>query len=203
MVVSETWLEEIKASMPALPRELFHKFVKEYQLPEYDAQVLTDSPDVAAYFQEVCKHTKNYKAASNWVMGPVKSLLNEANDTAPEFPLEAARLGELINLVDSGKVSFTVASQKLLPALIQAPESAPLEMAQRLNVIQQSDQGTLLPIIEEVIKEFPLKVEEYKSGKKGIVAMFMGEVMKRSRGKADPKVANAMLAEKLRALTGK
>jgi aspartyl-tRNA(Asn)/glutamyl-tRNA(Gln) amidotransferase subunit B len=76
-------------------------------------------------------------------------------------------------------------------------------VAQRLNLIQESDQNSILPIIEEVIKEFPLKVEEYKSGKKGIVAMFMGEVMKRSKGKADPKVANALLTEKLRIISGK
>ncbi|HEU5145778.1 MAG TPA: Asp-tRNA(Asn)/Glu-tRNA(Gln) amidotransferase subunit GatB [Chryseosolibacter sp.] len=203
MMVSDEWLEEIKASMPALPRELFRRFVDDYKLPEYDAQVLTDSPDVAAYFQEVCTHTKNYKAASNWIMGPVKSHLNEVNGTATDFPLAARRLGELIDLVDAGKVSYTVASQKLFPALIESSAVSALEMAQRLNVIQQSDQGTLLPIIEQVIKEFPLKVEEYKSGKKGIVAMFMGEVMKRSKGKADPKVANALLTEKLKALTGK
>lgn len=203
MIVSEEWLGEIKASMPALPRELFRKFIEDYQLPAYDAQVLTDSPDVAAYFEELCTHTMNYKAASNWVMGPVKSHLNEVNGTAAGFPLPAHRLGELISLVDAGKVSYTVASQKLFPALIETSGISALEMAQRLNVIQESDQSSLLPIIEEVIKEFPLKVEEYKSGKKGIVAMFMGEVMKRSKGKADPKVANAMLTEKLKALTGK
>ena len=83
------------------------------------------------------------------------------------------------------------------------PGSGALELAQRLNLIQESDQSSILPIIEDVIKEFPLKVEEYKSGKKGIVAMFMGEVMKRSKGKADPKVANALLAEKLKAITNK
>ena len=203
MIVSEEWLDEIKASMPALPGELFRKFVDDYQLPEYDAQVLTDSPDVAAYFEEVCTHTKNYKAASNWVMGPVKSHLKETNNAATAFPLPAQRLGELIGLVESGKVSYTVASQKLLPALIQSALTSPLEMAQRLNVLQESDQASLLPIIDEVIKEFPLKVEAYKSGKKGIVAMFMGEVMKRSKGKADPKVANSLLTEKLKVLTGK
>ena len=76
-------------------------------------------------------------------------------------------------------------------------------MAQRLNLIQESDHNSILPIIEDVIKEFPLKIEAYKSGKKGIVAMFMGEVMKRSKGKADPKVANQLLSEKLKALSAK
>jgi aspartyl-tRNA(Asn)/glutamyl-tRNA(Gln) amidotransferase subunit B len=203
MVVSDAWLDSIRAAMPALPRELFEKYVKEYNLPEYDAQVLTDSRDVALFFESVCRYTSNFKSASNWVMGPIKSHLNEFNLTANEFPLEPQKLAEIISLVDEGKVSYTVASQRLFPELVKNPRSAAMEVAQRLNLIQESDENSILPIIEEVIKEFPLKVEEYKSGKKGIVAMFMGEVMKRSKGKADPKVANALLAEKLKAVTGK
>lgn len=203
MIVSEEWLSEIRDAMPALPAELFKKFVEQYKLPEYDAQVLTDSPDIALYFEEVCKHTKNYKAVSNWIMGPVKSHLNEVSGSAADLPLNAARLAELITLVDANKVSYTVASQRVFPELLKSPESSAMEMAQRLNVLQENDHSSLMPIIEEVIKEFPLKVEEYKSGKKGIVAMFMGEVMKRSKGKADPKAANNMLSEKLKALAGK
>jgi len=197
MTVSEEWLESIRVTMPALPRELCERFLKNFNLPEYDAQVLTDSRDVAMYFQSVCSHTQNFKAASNWVMGPVKSYLNEFSLSAAEFPVSPQTLAELIALIDAGKVSYTVASQRLFPELLKNPGLSPLEVAQRLNVIQESDHNSILPIIEEVIKEFPLKVEAYKSGKKGIVAMFMGEVMKRSKGKADPKVANALLTEKL------
>ncbi|HEY9487597.1 MAG TPA: Asp-tRNA(Asn)/Glu-tRNA(Gln) amidotransferase subunit GatB, partial [Chryseosolibacter sp.] len=203
LIVSDEWLESIKVSMPSLPRELFAKFVERYQLPEYDAQVLTDTRDVAVYFEEVCKHTKKFKAASNWIMGPVKSYLNEKNVLATDFPLPAEKLAGLITLVEEGKVSYTVASQKVFVEMFRSPHSSALEVAQRLNVIQESDRNSILPIIEGVIKEFPLKVEEYKSGKKGIVAMFMGEVMKRSKGKADPKVANALLTEKLREMSNK
>jgi aspartyl-tRNA(Asn)/glutamyl-tRNA(Gln) amidotransferase subunit B len=197
MTVSEEWLGNIRQAMPALPAELFKKYVEHYKLPEYDAQVLTDSRDVALYFEGVCAHTANYKAASNWVMGPIKSHLNELNLSATEFPLPPQKLAELISLVDEGKVSYTVASQRLFPELLKHPHSPALEVAQRLNLIQQSDHSAILPIIDEVIKEFPLKVEAYTSGKKGIVAMFMGEVMKRSKGKADPKVASVLLTEKL------
>ena len=199
MVVSEEWLENITASMPALPRELFQKYIKDFQLPEYDAQVLTDSRDVALYFEKVCEHTNNFKAASNWVMGPIKSHLNEFNLSASDFPLSPEKLAELITIVEEGKVSYTVASQRLFPELLKHPHTSALEVAQQLNLIQESDHSSILPIIEDVIKEFPLKVEAYKSGKKGIVAMFMGEVMKRSKGKADPKVANELLRKKLKA----
>ncbi len=199
MVVSEEWIENISASMPALPRELFQKYIKDFQLPEYDAQVLTDSRDVALYFEKVCEHTNNFKAASNWVMGPIKSYLNEFNLSASDFPLSPEKLAELITIVEEGKVSYTVASQRLFPELLKHPHTSALELAQQLNLIQESDHSSILPIIEDVIKEFPLKVEAYKSGKKGIVAMFMGEVMKRSKGKADPKVANELLRKKLEA----
>jgi aspartyl-tRNA(Asn)/glutamyl-tRNA(Gln) amidotransferase subunit B len=197
MEVSDKWLEEIRASMPALPRELYNKYIAELHLPEYDAQVLTDSKDVALYFEELCKLTKNYKAASNWVMGPVKSSLNELSLSADEFPISPKVLVELITLVEEGKLNFSVASQRVFPELLKNPNKSALEVAQQLNLIQESNHDAILPIIDEVLKEFPLKVEEYKNGKKGIVGMFMGEVMKRSKGKADPKVANELITKKL------
>ncbi len=197
MEVSEPWLNSIKLSMPALPRELYLKYISEYQLPEYDALVLTDSKDIALYFEEVCKLTKNYKAASNWVMGPIKSYLKEFSLSADEFPLSPAVIAEIIGLIDQGKISYTIASQRVFTELLKSPGKSALEIAQQLNVIQDSNQDSILPIVEDVIKEFPLKVEEYKNGKKGIISMFMGEVMKRSKGKADPKVATQLLTKKL------
>ena len=200
MVVSQSWLDQIAASMPLLPGELKEKFVGAYNLPAYDAGVLTDSRETAEYFEKVCSHNQNYKAVSNWVMGPVKSYLNEHNLEADQFPVAPSKLAGLISLVNDGKISYTVAVQRLFPALLEAPESEPLELAQGLNLIQESNSDFLLPLVDEVIKEFPLKVEEYKSGKKGIVSMFMGEVMKRSRGKADPKIASELITDRLKAL---
>lgn len=197
LIVSEEWLAAIKASMPALPRELYNKYTHEFHLSEYDGHVLTDSKDVAMYFEEVCKHTKRYKAASNWVMGPVKSYLNELTLFADEFPISPRVLVALMNLVEDNKISFSSASQRVFPELLKNPNKSPLEVAQQLNLIQDSNQDAIIPIIDEVLKEFPLKVEEYRNGKKGIVGMFMGEVMKRSKGKADPKVANELITKKL------
>ena len=197
MVVSDQWLNSIKATMPALPRELYNKYVNDFHLPQYDAHVLTDSKDVAMYFESVCKLTRNYKAASNWVMGPVKSYLNELTLSAEEFPITPKMLVELMDIVESGKVSFSVASQRVFPELSKSPSKSALEVAQQLNVIQDSNHDAMIPIIDELLKEFPAKVEEYKNGKKGIVGMFMGELMKRSKGKADPKVANELITKKL------
>lgn len=195
--ISEAWLQEIRQEMPALPRELFRELVEKYELPAYDAQVLTDSKDVALYFKEVCGVSKNFKAVSNWVMGPVKTTLREMGLTADEFPIGPELLGSLIALVDEGKVSFTVASRTIFPELLKNPGTTALEVAKALNVIQERDQNQILPIVEEVLKEFPLKVEEFKKGKKGIISMFMGEVMRRSKGKADPKLANELITKKL------
>jgi aspartyl-tRNA(Asn)/glutamyl-tRNA(Gln) amidotransferase subunit B len=197
VVISEEWLDRIQREMPALPWQLAEKFVKKYQLPEYDVQVLTDSRDVALFFEDVCEFTQNYKAASNWIMGPVKSYLNERGIDATAFPLRPEKLASLIQLIDEGKVSYTVASQRLFAELVKNPEKLALEVAQQLNLLQESSADSLQPIIDQLIKEFPLKVEEYHNGKKGIISMFMGEVMKRSKGKADPKLANELLSKKL------
>ena len=195
--VSEKWLSDIKSSMPSLPRDLYKKYITEYSLPDYDAQVLTDTKEVALYFNEICSYTTNYKAASNWVMGPIKSYLNEQKLEADAFPLSAKVIAELIQLIEEGKVNFTAASQRIFEELILNLGKAPLEIAQQLNLIQDSSEDSILPLVEQIMKEFPLKVQEYRNGKKGIIGMFMGEVKKRSNGKADPKMANELLLKKL------
>ncbi|MGE4017654.1 MAG: Asp-tRNA(Asn)/Glu-tRNA(Gln) amidotransferase subunit GatB [Cyclobacteriaceae bacterium] len=197
-VVTDSWLDAIRQSMPALPEALVEQFTGQFKLPDYDAHVLTESRELAQYFQEVAAHTSNYKAASNWLMGPVKSYINDHKISAAAFPLPAAALAKLMAMIDAGKVSHTVALQKIFPELLRNPEMAPDVLAEEMNLLQDSDEDSLRPVVDQVIKEFPLKVEEFKSGKKGIVQMFMGEVMKRTRGKADPRLANEMLMERLK-----
>jgi aspartyl-tRNA(Asn)/glutamyl-tRNA(Gln) amidotransferase subunit B len=199
VVISEDWLEGIKAAMPSLPKQLFDKFVKQFGLPEYDAQVLTDNKELALYYEELCEKTANYKAASNWVMGPVKSYLNELTLHISQFPITTDKLAELIALVDQGKVSFSAASQKVYPELINNPSKSPLQIAEELNLIQESDTSSIQTFVDETLAAFPAKVEEYRNGKKGLMGLFMGEVMKRSKGKADPKVATELLRQKLEA----
>lgn len=198
VVVSEEWLSQIKSSMPALPHQLFTKFVSEYNLTAYDARVLTDSKDVARYFEAVCNHTTNFKAVANWVMGPVKAWLNENQKTTDQFPVEASKLAEVIRLIDDGKMNFTIASQRLFPQLITQAEKTVMEIALALDIVQDNDDNSILPIIDEVLAAFPDKVKEYRKGKSAMVGMFMGEVMKRSNGKADPKIINKLLVDKLK-----
>ncbi|WP_296701371.1 Asp-tRNA(Asn)/Glu-tRNA(Gln) amidotransferase subunit GatB [Algoriphagus sp.] len=197
VVVSEEWLNLIRNSMPVLPRELHKKFVEEFGLPDYDAGFLTESKEIALWFNELCTKTKNYKSASNWMMGPIKSYLNEHNLSINDFPVGTDSLAELISLIDAGKVSFTVASQKIYPVMLKSSEDSPNKIAQKLNLIQESNESSLKPIVEAVLADNAAKVVEYKSGKKGLMGMFMGQVMKKSQGKADPKVATKLLTELL------
>ncbi len=195
LVVSEEWIEALLKAMPLLPRECYKKFIDTYQLPAYDASVLTEDRDTALYFEELCQLTTYYKAASNWVMGPVKSYLNELTLSIKEFPLQPMILAELIALVEQDQLSFSVASQKLYPALLAQPDKSPLALAQVLNLLQESDTKKIQALVDEVLADYPEKIAAYRNGKKGILGMLMGEVMKRSRGKAAPKVANALLRQ--------
>ena len=195
--ISEEWLDNIQEAMPALPYELFHKFVNHYQLPAYDAEVLTESKAMAAYFKATCQHTTHYKAVSNWLMGPVRSYLNDSSMTIGSFSLPPDYLAMLVELVAGDKVSFAVAQQKIFPQMLQKPGKTPLEHAQKMNLLQESNTDSLQPIVKDVIAAHPDKVAAYRKGKKGLLGMFMGEVMKRSGGKANPKVASELLKKEL------
>jgi len=198
LTISDAWLEEIKISMPALPEQLVERFVREYQLPEYDARVLTETRELAEYFLQVCQRQKNYKGVSNWIMGPIKSYLNNAKETEVQIPVHPDRLAELIDLVEASKISHTAAVQQLFPVMLVDSVKSPLQIAVEMDLIQNSDEDQILKMVEEVLQSNTAKVAEYKKGKKGLIAMFMGEVMKKSKGKADPKVTSRVLQQKLK-----
>jgi aspartyl-tRNA(Asn)/glutamyl-tRNA(Gln) amidotransferase subunit B len=162
-----------------------------------DFQVLTDDKAIALYFEEVIKYTDNYKSASNWVTVNIKSYLNEKAIEIEEFNVIPEKIGEIIKLIDSNQISNSVASQKVFPILIQTPQETPLSIAQENNLLQNSNQDEIVGLIKKAIEKYPEKVTEYKSGKTGLLGLFMGEVMKLSQGKADPKVANKYLREEL------
>ncbi|RAU83236.1 Asp-tRNA(Asn)/Glu-tRNA(Gln) amidotransferase subunit GatB [Pontibacter arcticus] len=199
LVIEQEWLENIRKEMPALPQELYKRFVNEFGLPEYDAAVLTDAKEIALYFDEVCKETKNYKAASNWVMGPVKSYLNELQLHMHDFPLAPEQIAQIIALVDENKVSHSVAAKQIFPYLLEHPTKTAQEVAEEQNLLQQSDSGELAQLVQEVLAGNPAKVAEYKAGKQSLVGMFMGEIMKKTGGKADPKLTNQLLRDALNA----
>ncbi|PUZ27912.1 Asp-tRNA(Asn)/Glu-tRNA(Gln) amidotransferase subunit GatB [Chitinophaga costaii] len=195
---TEAYIAGIRATLPALPEELMAHYTTQLGLSEYDARVICDDKSISDYYEQLIQATPLYKAAANWLQGPVKSWLNEHGGDMAAFPIPAIALASLITLADEGKVSFSVAVKSIFPELLQHPTEAPLDIATRLNILQEKDAGSIAPIVDEVLASLPAKVAEFKAGKKGLMALFVGEVMKRSKGKADPKLTNALLAEKLK-----
>jgi aspartyl-tRNA(Asn)/glutamyl-tRNA(Gln) amidotransferase subunit B len=179
--------------MPAQRKE---RLMIQYRLPEYDAALLAEDKVWSDYFEATAKHTSSFKQIANWLLGPVKSYLNENEFELEQFSLKHEQLAELIALVEEGKVSHTMAVQKLFPAIIGSDQTA-MQLAQSLNLLQERNEDALTQLIEEVLGSMPEKVTEYKKGKKGLIGLFVGEVMKKSKGKADPKLLNQLVTEKL------
>jgi len=196
VLVEQDYLERVKAQLPPLPAELFTKYCQ-LGLSEYDATLITDSKELAAYYESIIAHTDNYKAAANWLMGSIKSHLNQLALDISEFSLSGATVAQLIKLVDQGKVSNTAASGDLFKALLAQPDAQPEGLARELNLIQESDSEALRDLVEQALAKYPDKVEAYRNGKKGLHGLFMGEVMKLSRGKADPKITQKLVTEYL------
>ncbi|MDH5367480.1 MAG: Asp-tRNA(Asn)/Glu-tRNA(Gln) amidotransferase GatCAB subunit B, partial [Cyclobacteriaceae bacterium] len=129
--------------------------------------------------------------------GTYKIVLNDLSIDIKQFPINTDKIAKIIELVDGNQLSFSVASQKLFTAMLENPDGEPLQVAEKMNLVQDSDTSTIAPIIDEVLSNYPEKVKEFKKGKKGLLGMFVGEVMKLSNGKADPKVTNQLLRKKL------
>jgi len=196
-VVTDELLERVRASLPALPEELVQRYTSDLQLPEYDARVIVSDKDSAVYFGRLIAHTTNYKAAANWMLGPVRSGLNELSLEWKDLPVPPDALAELIRLIEEGRLSFSVAAQRIYPVLGLEPSRKPLDIAIALNLLQSSDTTEIAVWIEQALAGMPDKVMEYKKGKKGLIGLFVGEVKKLSKGKADPRLTNQLLLEKL------
>ena len=196
VIVTQEYIEKVKNSLPPLPSELYRKFTTEFGLSDYDANILTDEKGIALYYNELCGSTKNYKSAANFVNGSVKSYLNEKAISIAEFSINPKRLASLISIVDQGKVSNTVATSKVFPAMLACNDTAD-KIATDNNWTQESDSDALGDYIKLAIAKYPEKAIAYKQGKKGLIGLFMGEVMKLSKGQADPKLANQLLRNQL------
>jgi len=197
IVLSNEYIEKIKSEMPQLPNELIEKLITEFQLPKYDVELLTEEKETAIFFLEICEATKNYKAVSNLIINKIKPFCNEEKMAISALKVSAKSFAEFADLIESGKVSSSIAYQRLFPALISTPEKSPEILAQELNLIQSDDEDFLEKIVNEVLEKNPKEVEAYQKGKKNLIGFFMGQVMKNSRGKAEPKSTNALLRKKL------
>lgn len=198
--LADDFIDSIRGTIPALQNQRIERYITSYQLSEYDANALTEEKEFADYFEELVQSVDSSikpKSAANWMLGPVKTWLNEKNKSIEEFPIQPAKLTQLIKLVEENKLSFSNASSKVLPSLLDDPAPDPADTAAKLNLLMDSNSDYITPIADAVLLQFGEKVKEYKKGKKGLLALFVGEVIKRSKGKADPKLVNEILVQKL------
>ena len=196
-VLSESYIDAIKTGLPILPAAIEEKLMTQFQLSAYDAAQLCESFATVHYFEAAAQHTINFKSVANWMLGPIKSYLNEAGLDYNKLALQPTTLADLIRLIDEGQLNFSVAASKILPQLIDGIKTDVLAVANDLNVLQVNDTDTLEKWVDAAIASMPDKVIEYQKGKKGLIGLFIGAVKKMSQGQADPNKVSELLIKKL------
>ena len=196
LVIAPEWIEQVKAAMPELPRAMAERFVQQYGLPEYDATTLTQSQAMAAYFEEAAQACGQPKLASNWVMGEISRRLNNEEIGMEAVKVSSAQLGQLIARISDNTISNNAAKQ-VFEALWVGEGSEVDAVIAAKGLKQMNDTGALEAIIAEVIAANPANVEQYRAGKDKAFNALVGQVMKASKGKANPAQVNALLKAKL------
>jgi aspartyl-tRNA(Asn)/glutamyl-tRNA(Gln) amidotransferase subunit B len=196
-VLSESYIDSIKMGLPILPAAVEEKLMSQFQLSAYDAAQLCDALATVQYFEAAATHTNNFKSLANWMLGPIKSYLNEAGIDYLNLALQPATLADLIKLIDAGQLNFSVAASKILPQIVDGKKTDVLAVATELNVLQVNDADTLEAWVDAAIASMPDNVIEYQKGKKGLIGLFIGAVKKISKGQADPNKVSDMLINKL------
>lgn len=197
LVITDTYIDRVRLKLPKLPHELYAEYTREMKLPEQDAVILTENRQFAEYFSALVSEGIGPKAAANWCLGSVRSWLNAQALSIEHYPLSPSALSKIIMLVEEGKVSNTIARDKLLPLVLESPNANPIEIAQQAGWILEVAGDALGELIASVLEKFPQKVEEFRSGKTGLLGFFVGQVMQASAGKYDPKVINQEVQKKL------
>jgi aspartyl-tRNA(Asn)/glutamyl-tRNA(Gln) amidotransferase subunit B len=196
-VLSESYIDTIKMELPILPAAVEEKLMTQFQLSIYDAAQLCESLATVHYFEAAAEHTNNFKSLANWMLGPIKSYLNEAGLDYSNLGLQPNILADLIRIIDEGQLNFSVAASKILPQIADGKKTDVLAIAIELNVLQVNDADTLEKWVDAAIASMPDKVIEYQKGKKGLIGLFIGAVKKISQGQADPNKVSDMLMKKL------
>ncbi len=189
------WIEEIRRSLPELPEARRARFVSQYGLPEYDARVLADTKARADYFEAVIRTGADPKQAGNWVKDELLGLLNKEGKEIEQSPIPAERLGEMLRLLKEGTISGKIA--KIVFEEMYTTGKAPTDIVREKGLVVIADAGALEAIVDQVVAENPAAVAEFRAGKAGSKNYLVGQVMKATQGKADPKLVNDLLAKKL------
>ncbi len=195
LVVEDKWIDEIRETMPELPDEKLRRYTEELGLPEYDAQLLTEERAIAEWFEEAVELGAQPKEISNWMMTELLRLLNENSMEITDCKVRPAHLVKIIELIDRGQISRNI-GKKVFADVFETGKD-PEEIVKEKGLVQISDTSELEQMVEEVLKNNPKEVERYRNGEQKLLGFFVGQVMKASRGKANPKAVNELLRKKL------
>jgi aspartyl-tRNA(Asn)/glutamyl-tRNA(Gln) amidotransferase subunit B len=195
LVIDEAWIDQIRSNLPELPDEKRTRFVEVYGLPAYDAQVLTSSRALADFFEACVKDFPQPKTVSNWVMGSILATLKVQNKTIEETPVSPRRLAELLRLIDSGVISGKIA-KGVYDEMVSSGKPAET-IVQEQGLVQVTDADAITEVVRQVLDDHQKEVAEYQGGKTKLFGFFVGQVMKATRGKANPKMVNEILKKKL------
>ncbi len=196
--VDEEWKESLRASLPELPSEKKKRYVADYDLPKYDAGLIGASLGLSRLFEETVKEGAKPKAVSNWLLGEISKILNETMLEAENIPFDGKALAELISMIESGAISGTIAKQ-VLPEMFKG-EKSPKQIVEEKGLMQISDEGAIMEIIQGVLSQNEAAVADFKAGKDKAIGFLTGQVMRASKGKANPGVIQTKLREALEAL---
>lgn len=195
VIVDDKWKSNIAKTLPELPNNKQKRFIKDFSLPVYDSEILTQTKPLADYYESVISDTDDYKTASNWVIREILAVLNEKKISISDFPITPVNLGKLINLIKAGTISGKIAKE--IFAIMLNDNSDPELIVKDKNLIQISDTPEIESIIKKIIDANPEQVQEYLAGKEKVFGFFVGQVMKESKGKANPKLVNEILRKVL------
>ncbi len=196
VVVSREWKEDIAKAMPELPEVRKERLVAKYNLPKYDAEILTQAKSIADYYEKVITVTDDFKSASNWIMTDVLKVINEEKIDIKDFAVSPENLGELINLIKSGTISGKIAKE-IFPEMLKENKK-PAQIVKEKNLVQITDTSEIEKIVEKILSNNQGQVKQFQSGEEKVFGFFVGQVMKETKGKANPKAVNEILREKLK-----
>lgn len=196
--ISRDWVGEIRDEMPEMPEQAQERLIKDYGLPEYDAAILTLTPESLCFLDQCLSQYPDAKMVSNWMMGEFSRLLNQNNEEISDCKLKAEDLVQMLKLIDDGSISGKM-GKTVFEEMFNSGKSPALIIKEK-GLVQISDEGTLLPVIEDIIKANPKVVEDYKNGKDKAFGFFIGQIMKSTRGQANPALVNKLLKEGLDSL---
>jgi aspartyl-tRNA(Asn)/glutamyl-tRNA(Gln) amidotransferase subunit B len=198
VIVDEQWKNEISRSMTELPEVRKERLIKQYNLPEYDAELITQNKANVDYYEKVAGFTSDYKSASNWVMGEVLKTINEEKINIEEFPIQPENLAELINLINSGTINGKIGKDVFQEML--KVNKKPAEIVKEKNLVQITDPAQIENIIDNIFEKNSGEVKQYLDGKEKVLGFFVGQIMRETKGKANPKLVNELLKEKFNSL---